>query len=310
MSADDLIADYMVHLKERSCTGATRDAYAYQLTRADQSLEYGLDGSNEHELRAWIWSGELAPASRALRRDAVTGFFTWALRSGHIDFNPAAEIPRPKVPLTLPRVATDEHVNMLVNYGREPYRLWATLAAYGGLRCIEVFRQTREQITEERIMIFGKGDKWRAVPTHPVLWEVVKDLPPGPVTTAPSERRISTNFQRYCVNEALIPMSMHPLRAWFATTMYRFTKDLRAVSFALGHANLAVTARYLGMGQDEVRAAVNALPVLGGPGAGSGPGPAAVLSQLRSQLLGGASAPVEAGPDEQRRPLRPRRGQG
>ncbi len=262
MSAADLIQGYMAHLRERSCTPQTIDTYAYQLTKADENLPYGLDTSTEQELRAWIWRGDLAPSSRALAHAAISGFFGWATRAGEVDFDPADGIPRPKVPTGIPRVATDEQVEMLVGYAAQPYRLWAILAAYGGLRSIEVHRQRRDQITEQQVRIFGKGDKPRVVPTHEVLWAAVRDLPPGPMTGTPSGRRVSTNFQRYCV-KMQIPMSMHPLRAWFATTMYRKTKDLQAVSQMLGHANLAVTARYLGMGEQEMRAAINALPVFG-----------------------------------------------
>lgn len=260
----------MAHLRERSCTKATLDAYTYQLDRADKDLPFGLDTSTEQEIRAWIWRGDLKQSSRALALSAITGFFRWAVKAGRVDFDPTVGIPHPRVRPGIPRVATDEHVEMLTGYAREPYRLQATLAAYAGLRCIEVYRQHREEITEQQVRIYGKGDKPRVVPTHEVLWAAVKDLPPGPLTTAASQRQISTNFQRYCVREAQIPMSMHPLRAWFATTMYRATKDLQAVSQMLGHANLAVTARYLGMGEQEMRAAISSLPVFGAAGVGSG----------------------------------------
>lgn len=263
MTAQDLIGEYMTHLRERSCTERTITTYAYHLTQADMRLPYGLDTSTEQEIRSWLWREGLAPSSRALVHSALSGFFTWAIRAGELDFNPAAEIPRPRVPVGLPRVASDESVEMLVLHAREPYRLWAELAAYAALRCIEVYRLDRAHITEQEIRVYGKGSKYRLVPTHPRIWQSVKDLPAGPVSGAPSERRISTNFQRYCLAEKLPNMSMHRLRAWCATKMYRATKDLQAVQRLLGHANLATTARYLGMGEDVMRAAINALPELG-----------------------------------------------
>lgn len=297
MAAADLIERYMAHLRERSCTPQTIDSYTYQLERADKILPFGLDASTEQEIRAWIWSGDLAPASRALTHSALGGFFRWAYATGELDFDPTDGIPRPKVPAGIPRVASDDQVEMLVGYACQPYRLWAILAAYGGLRCIEVYRQRREEITEDEMRIYGKGNKYRVVPTHEVLWTAVKDLPAGPLTSTPSGRRISTNFQRYCV-KSHIPMSLHPLRAWFATTMYRATKDLQSVQRLLGHANLATTARYLGLGQQELRAAISALPTLGAS-AGVATSPV-VRSALRQRLLGGTGGPAGGGPGGRR----------
>lgn len=262
MPAHDLIEGYMAHLRERSGTKAAMDTYRYQLEFADRMLTYGLDSSTEEEIRAWLWRDGLKPASRALTHAAIGGFFRWAVDAGHLDFNPTTKIPRPKVPDGLPRVGSDEDVRKVVTESGQPHRLMAELAAYGGLRCIEVHRLHREHITEREMRVYGKGDKYRIVPTHPQIWESVRDLPPGPLIHLASEKMISSNFRRYCLNHFGLVLSMHRLRGWFATTMYRATKDLRAVQRLLGHANLATTARYLGLGDQELRDAISALPTL------------------------------------------------
>lgn len=262
MPADDLIDGYMASLRERSCTQRSINTYRYQLGQSDRHLPYGLDSSTEEEIRAWIWRDGLGPASRALTHSALTGFFTWAVKAQYLDFNPMIEIPHPKVPLGLPRGVTDEDAAQLVAESRQPFQLWAELAAYAGMRCIEVDRVRREHITEEEVRIFGKGNKYRIVPTHSALWKAVRDLPAGELTHELDERRISTRFQRYCVEVHGLKASLHRLRVWFATQAYKQTKDVLAVQRLLGHANLATTARYLGLDNESLRTAVNAVPTL------------------------------------------------
>jgi len=260
MPADDLIEAYQAHLRERSCSPRTIRDYAYHLRRADAGLPQGLDAAHEQELRAWLWRGDLKPASRVVIYAALTGFFNWAVDAGVFAFAPSARLIRPRVREGVPRVATDELVRMVLTEAKEPYRLWATIAAYSGARCIEIYRLCREDITEQTVILRGKGAKDRSVPTHPALWKAVKDLPPGPVTDMPDEQAISNRFTRYCRTHWDLALSLHRLRGWFATTAYNATKDPRAVQVLLGHSNLATTTRYIAAAVPQQRAAVAGLP--------------------------------------------------
>lgn len=260
MAADDLIEAYQAHLRERSCSARTIRDYAYHLRRADAGLPQGLDAAHERELRAWLWRGDLKPSSRVVIYAALKGFFTWAVDAGIFAFAPSEKLIRPRVREGVPRVATDELVRLVLTEAKEPFRLWATIAAYSGARCIEIHRLCREDITEQTVILRGKGDKDRSVPTHPALWKAVKDLPPGPVTDMPDEQAISNRFTRYCRTRWDLTLSLHRLRGWFATTAYNATKDPRAVQVLLGHSNLATTTRYIAAAIPQQRAAVAGLP--------------------------------------------------
>lgn len=261
MAADDLIEAYQAHLRERSCSPRTVKDYGYHLKRCDAAMPYGLDCATEIELRAWVWRGDLKPSSRAVAYAAISGFFTWAVKVGYLDFAPSSGLIRPRVRDGVPRVASDEQARMVLTGAKEPYRLWATVAAYAGARCIEIHRLQREDITETVTILRGKGDKDRQVPTHPALWAVVRDLPPGPITDMPDEQAISNRFSRYCRVHWGVKLSLHRFRGWFATTAYNATKDPRAIQVLLGHSNLATTTRYIAAAIPQQRAAVAGLPV-------------------------------------------------
>jgi integrase/recombinase XerC len=265
MAIDDLLEPFAAHLREESRSPRTIRDYKRLMLALDRDLPYGADIACEEELRNWLWRDGLAPASRAVYHAAIRCFYTWAAARGIIDFDPSADIPRPKVPAGLPRVATDEQVRIILTQAREPYLLWAKLACYGGLRCIEVWRLKREDVTERTIRVHrGKGNKAREIPTHPVIWQAVEDLPTGPLVHVADEHQLSTNFLLHCQEVlGLHGVSMHRLRGWMATTTYAATKDVRALQRALGHSNLATTAGYIGVSDDQLQALISALPVFG-----------------------------------------------
>lgn len=306
MSTDDLIEAFLVHLRECSCTDRTLDTYRERLTLADRGLPFGLDIATEDELRAWLWRDGYAPASRALTYAAFVGFFRWALDRGHLDFDPTTEIPRPKVREGVPRVASDEAAKWAVTESAEPYRLWAQLAAYAGLRCIEIYRLDRDHITKDFITAHGKGNKPRSIPTHPLIWAAVQGLPPGPLTDMPNERRLSNRFGRYCTDHFGKLLTLHRLRGWFATAAYNATKDPRTLSTVLGHANMATTARYIAAAEPQRRALVIALPVFD-DAPDVTPSPPA-LGASPSPLPGGAPDPPADGPAGPPPPPEPRLG--
>lgn len=269
MPINDLLPRFAEYLDDKSFSPRTIATYLRTIDQLDRELPYGADIATEDELRAWLRRNKngtdqpLGAASRAVYYAAIRAFYRWvANEAGIITFDPSADIPRPRVPDGLPRVAFDEHVLRLLTQAREPYRLWAQLAAFAGLRRIEVWRLHREHITEQVIKIYrGKGDKAREVPTHPIIWDAVKDRPPGPLVTVPTEKRLGDDFIAYCqYNLGIYGLSIHRLRGWFATSGYRQTHDIEALRRLLGHVNLKDTARYISVADDQLQALIAALP--------------------------------------------------
>lgn len=263
MAATDLIEQFATALIERGCTDATVEGYTKNLTRADRQLPYGLDIATTEELRPWVHRKDLALASRAAYHAALDSFFAWAVNTKRIDFNPMEHVERPKVPEGLARAATDEQARWAIHDTPEPLKLWAILASYGALRCIEISRLHRGHVTEQLIAIHrGKGDRPRTVPTHPIVWAAVRDLPAGPITDL-TPKQISTRFLQYALRCGLRECSLHRLRGWHATAGYEHEHDLLAVQKNLGHRRPETTARYIRLTAGQRRAVVDALPTFG-----------------------------------------------
>jgi integrase/recombinase XerC len=260
MSAANLIDLYMDELRERGRTDATVVEYRKNLTRADRELPLGLADANAVELRAWIHREGLSKASSRTYDAALRGFFGWREQAGLLEWNPMTQLKPPKVPEGLPRVAKDHQVRWAILETPDPLKLWAILAAYAGLRCIEISRLDRDDIGEHATTVRrGKGDKPRIVPTHPLVWACAHQLAPGPITEL-TAKQISLRFLQYSQRSGLRGLSMHRLRGWFCTNGYRASNDLLAMKRSMGHKRVDTTARYIDLTAGQVRAVVDGLP--------------------------------------------------
>jgi integrase/recombinase XerC len=264
----DLIPRYAAYLRSLSSSPRTIGDWTRTLTAMDRDLPYGLEQANADELIAWLWRDGLSMASRDAYYSAMAGFYRWAVKFEIFDFNPAADIARPKPPHRLPNPVTDAELIAVLERAADPYRTWVLLAAYGGLRCIEISRLRREHITEQTITLHGKGGKKRIVPTHPAVWAVVGGLPAGPITEH-DERYISIRSALYFQRTLKMPdIHMHRFRHWFGTNVQRRNKDLRVTQQLMGHSNPSTTAGYALVFDEDATAAVNALPDLAASVAG------------------------------------------
>lgn len=260
MTATPYIEAYLSHLRQASSSDRTVSDRRRILTVADGQLPYGLDNATEDELREWLWRDGIKNSTRETYYGAVNGFFRWAVRRGMIDFNPCDEIDRPKPDELLPKPVADDQLRRILTEAAEPYRLWMTIAAYTGARCMEIANLCREDINEQTTTLFGKGRKQRVVGTHPVLWEAVKELPAGPITEHDS-RYISIRAAVYFRRTMGMPgVSLHKGRHWFGTHTTRLYRSLRVVQQAMGHKDPRTTARYALVAADQVTEAVAMLP--------------------------------------------------
>lgn len=266
-----LIADYARHLSDLCRATSTIDTYLDVLHRIDRALPYGLANACEDELREWIYSDGHGPAYRKLCRIIVNGFFEWASDPGapRLDFNPATALPLVSAPPGRPNpVVAEQQIEILARAGR-PHRDWFLLASYTGARCTELANLDREHITERRVLLHGKGGKLRHVPTHPVVWALAQQLPPGPVAVEYRGRLRGTRLTRQEISHrgnyhlqrvlGLAGVHMHRLRATFGTQAYEATRDILAVQRLLGHSSPTTTQIYVEVGDDALVRAVAGL---------------------------------------------------
>lgn len=282
----DLIVEWQEHLRLAGKSGYTVETWGYALQRAHDALPYGVDGANREDLQRWLANPRWSRATRASYRSALINFYRWACDPDdpRLESDPTERLPRIRRSRTTPKPCTDAQLAHALAVAQPPYRLWIFLAAYAGLRCIEIARLRREDIAEA-IHIRGKGERHRAVPAGPDLAAQARHLPPGPVVERdphaadPEEedrriaRRISRDGGGHLHHHCGLPgLSMHRLRHWYLSTVLHNVGNIRVVQQLAGHASLDSTMIYTAVSDQQLREAVSSLPRLGG---GSAAEPAA-----------------------------------
>jgi integrase/recombinase XerC len=263
-----LIDAWLTDLRVRDRADSTIDLYAEILRRAHTALPYGLAGSTTEELQAWIWTPGRAAATRKLYRAAVCSFFRWAADGEHLDFDPARLLPAVTVRAGQVKATPQDVLGDILAKARDPFRLWILLAAAMGLRCVEISRLDREHVAEDRTWIQGKGGRDQYLPTHPVVWLAVADLPPGPLvirtdgtraTRKDVYTRANMHIRRLLGHSGV---TMHQLRRYHGTMVYRVSgRDLMLAKEALRHTSVAHTQRYIETDDTELVTAQRAIPL-------------------------------------------------
>jgi site-specific recombinase XerD len=257
----DLIQRHCAHLKQRGLSDRTIGARRDILSRIDRDLPMGIDQATVEELSDWLARDGWTRKTRATYYEHVKGYFDWATdeNNPHLDWNPAASLARPSVPEGVPKPVTDDEVAEAIRTAGQ-WKVPIILAAYAGLRCVELATVERRDINRHTITVTGKGDKTRVIPTADPAWEAVEPLTGRLV--AGTAHQIAMGARRHFARAGLAGVTMHRFRHWFATTMLANGVDLLTVSKLLGHSSTAVTARYCLISDGQRRTAIATLPVL------------------------------------------------
>jgi integrase/recombinase XerC len=249
---------WLTHLELAGHPATTVATYRSVLTRAARELPHGLC-AEPPEIVAWL-GAHRAANTRAGYATALRAFYRWCLAGGRITVDPTAGLPVPRQRRGVPRPVTDAELAALLGRARQPVATWCTLAAYAGLRCCEVSRLAAADITEQVVYVLGKGDKPRAVPTHPLVWAAAVALPPGPVAGGRTPATVSHRIAGEARRLGLAGVTAHRLRHHFATRTLEAGGNLRVTQELLGHSSPATTAVYTQVSDVAMRAAVLGLP--------------------------------------------------
>lgn len=269
----EIIEAFLEHLRRAGCTEATIRARREVLYRLNRELTYGIGQASHGELARWLYRDRWSANTKATYYAALRSFYGWAAdpKDPWIDGNPTEDLEPCSRTRGLARPVTDEQLRRILTEAAEPFRTWATLAAYAGLRCIEISRLDREHITEQQLLVVrGKGNRPRAHDTHADVWRAVKDLPPGPIARDEDGRRAtpfdvsiqSAHHFRYAMG--MPGVGLHRLRHWLGVTVQRHYRDIRVTQAMLGHASLSSTEIYTAANDEQQRAARATLPRFAG----------------------------------------------
>ena len=224
------------------------------------------------------------------RLSAVRSFYSWLVREGVIESNPAAVVSSPKRPKPLPHVLSQEDVEKLLKCADASTPAGALDAALvellyaSGARIGEVASLDVDRIdfSDKSVRLFGKGSKERIVPLYPAALHaldaylaharpVLLANHKGGLTAEEaadaqralfinargarmSERSLRARFEKLLAQAGLAGMATpHTMRHTFATEVLDGGADLRSVQEMLGHASLSTTQIYTHLTPERLR---------------------------------------------------------
>jgi len=259
MVTEPLLADHLAYLGLRNLRPRSIDQRRDAVLRTARALGHPVATVDRAELEAW----QLQLAQRitvgGVKSEIVhvSQYLRWLITYGHRPDDPSVFLIRPRLPVRLPRPLSDTDIARAMAGADPEMRAWIALAAFCGLRCIEIAGMTREDVIDfdtPFLRVVGKGGKERIVPLPvAVLAELHAAGMPnrGPMwsridggsgTVTPN--RVSQRINDY-LHDAGIPGTAHQLRHRFGTKLYNATKDLMLVATAMGHSSTETTKGYV-----------------------------------------------------------------
>jgi site-specific recombinase XerD len=258
---------------------ATRRAYVSDVThfaewmsRSDVDGPEGVDRMHLRRYLASLGTRKLARATIARKAAALRCYFSWQLRQGHIDSDPARSLRAPSGGGRLPRVLSSGEVTSLLDVptgtpvDRRDLAVLELLYA-AGLRVSELcgLNRTDIDLRGRTVTVLGKGSKQRRVPIHDAAVDALRtwlqdgrDDMEGPPEAAFVNRRGARlgprDVRRILDRRSASPTHPHALRHTYATHLLDGGADLRVVQELLGHASLATTQVYTHVSKERLRA--------------------------------------------------------
>lgn len=269
----EIIDAYIEHLRRAGRSLDTMKGRRGILHHLNRDLPFGIGVVLPEDLADWLYRDDWSQNTKATYYRALKSFYGWASDPADrwINRNPMDGLERVHTAKGVARPCTDEQLRAILARAAEPFRLWALIAAYQGLRCVEIAGLDREHVTESQLFVVrGKGGQPRVHDTDPGVWQAVRDLPPGPVARRPdtgeraSAHYISIHSRAHFHRKLKIETSMHCLRHWLGVNAQARYRDIRVTQELLGHASLTSTQIYTRATAEQQRAARATLPRFAG----------------------------------------------
>lgn len=257
----DEIEKYLQALRAGGYPSGTIYLRSYHLRRFAKTVALPLRNVEKDHVLAFLDAPTWAVSYRRSYRVTLRAFFRWAKAEGLIRHNPMKGIKSVAAPIGKPRPAPEDAVKSAQTYHDRRVPTMIRLAAQAGLRCCEVCKVHRDDVTEThagyRLRVLGKGRKTRIIPiTKTLAFEILTAdgyLFPGQIDGHLSPAYVSKLMSRALPEK----WTAHTLRHRFASRAYIGAgKDIRAVQELLGHASVATTQIYTAVEDDVMRRAV------------------------------------------------------
>lgn len=254
----DTLDQFEESLSARGLSGGTVLKYGRNIREFAEWVSGQPERACGDQLVRWVSevreSGAAASTVR-LKLAAARAFGKFA--DEHVGQYKVPPLP-PATPHPLPGGIADVRRMLAVADGIE--RHVVALGGLAGMRVEEIVNITRDQAAflggKQYLKIFGKGGKVRMVPVSSELAVILAEMPSTgrlvPLSNSGARAMVTRVARRAgVVGHDGGEVSSHDLRATFATTVYRNTKDIRLVQELLGHSSITTTQIYVGVDADD-----------------------------------------------------------
>ncbi len=255
------------------------------IAQLERELGIAADVATERDLIRWYEqvSARMVPEARGVYLSHVQCYYRWLLAEQIILADPTARLIRPRLKRRLPRPMNSDELARAIQTAPARVRPWLLLAAFEGLRTIEIAHLRTDDVDLDAnvICVNGKGGRQRLLPLHPEVREALLPLlhkrgwlfhhysRPGP----PTAHNVSFGINHHLRRQG-ITSTAHAARHWFLTNIYRTSLDLRLTQELAGHSSPTTTAGYAAWSPGRAAGIVNELRLVSPvPGVASERGP-------------------------------------
>jgi integrase/recombinase XerC len=270
---ENAIRLYDADMAFRNLLLGTRNIRARYLAKF--SREVGFAEATEQKIITWL-GRDISAKTRNMWISTLAAFYHWALKGDNgqpvyppnddgTAFDPTSSISKPRMHPRQPRPIPSDDLKLALANATPLMTCWLLLAALAGCRCQEIAGIEREDIYEDTMrlhIVKGKGDKERWGVLHADVLGALRALPmrsSGPLwdETAASVSRKGNKY----LHSLGIKSTMHTLRHYFGTSVYRASKDLRLTQELMGHSSPQTTAGYAAADQSQAAGIVGNLSI-------------------------------------------------
>ena len=293
---DELLKEYLSYLRiERGSSPHTVEAYEHDLgayleflVESRATCDISCDDITRKDItdfEAHLATRSRAPSSIKRNLSAIKGFHKFLVREGYTSKNPAASLPLPKQPESLPDVLSIAQIDTMLSQpfsaDAQGLRARAILEVlYGcGLRVSELVGLDLADVLfdEGYLRVVGKGDKERISPISGAAERALKDYLENarPLLAAKQKSRSSADASAVFLNArggrltrqsvhtivaraglyiGVKNLHPHTLRHSFATHLLEGGADLRVIQELLGHSDISTTQIYTHIDRSHLQA--------------------------------------------------------
>lgn len=233
-----------------------------QLEHLARRVDVGPWDVGPEELEDYVGDQDWSPNTRRARYAAISGFYEWAARRGHVEASPAAQLPDVGAAAPDPNPVPDDVYLAALARADGDERLWVDLAAEHGLRRAEIAGIHSDDLVPTLLgwdlTVHGKGGKRRVVPLTSAMARALLERPHGYAFPGADAGHVSPRWLGRRVSILLGgPWTIHKLRHRAATRFWVVSKgDPYVVAELMGWANLNMVRVYVRLPSDRLRAVV------------------------------------------------------